>query len=125
LWLRSDRETYAGTVTEVMDRSSTASRLRLGLGGVLVGVVLLLEFYFGLVLAWAWFSPWPPAWPGVVTSLVAALIGPTAAFLVWRSGQRTGRPGSATLRRVEFIGGAFGLCSLVVLFGMLVVTAVP
>ncbi len=125
LWRQSDSDTYAGRVTEVLDCPSTASRVRLVLGGVLVGVVLFLELYFGLVLAWAWYSPWPPAWPGVIISLVAALIGPTAGLLVWRSGQRSGKPRTATLRHTEFVGGAFGLCSLVVLFGMLLVTAVP
>jgi hypothetical protein len=107
-----------------MDRPSTVRGLRLGLGGVLVAVVLLLDLYLGLVLGWAWFSPWPPAWPGVIISLVAALIGPMAAFLVWRSGRRSGKQGSATLGRVVLVSGAVGLCSFVVLFGMLFVTAV-
>jgi hypothetical protein len=108
-----------------MDRPSTANRAWLIAGGVLVGVILLLDLYVGLVLAWAWFSPWPPAWPGVIISLVAALVGPTAGFLIWRSGRRSGKPRTAALRGAEFIGGTIGLFSLVVLFAMLLDTAVP
>lgn len=124
LWLLCDEVTYPGLVSEVMDRPSVARRFGIGVGGALVGLVLLLDLYLGLVLAWAWFSPWPPAWPGVLISLVAALVGPTAALLVWRSGRRGERPRAAVLRRTELLSGAVGVCSLVVLFGMIFMTAI-
>jgi hypothetical protein len=91
--------------------------------GALVTVVFLLEVYVGLVLAWEWYSPFPPAWPGVIISIAAALVGPITAFFVWRSGRRKEEQRSATLGRLELVGGVAGFCALAVLFGMLFLTA--
>jgi hypothetical protein len=116
--------TYALPVSEAPESSSSPRRFRLAFIGVLVAVLFLLELYTGFVLAWAWYSPFPPAWPGVIISLVAALVGPMTAFFVWRLGRRKGQQKSVTLGRVEAVGAVVGFSALVVLFGMLFITSI-
>jgi hypothetical protein len=116
---------YAGTVSEVITapKITTGRKIRLGLGGLLAGLVLLLELYLGALFTAAWFWPWPPAWLGLIISLLVGLAGPVATYLVWRSGRRKGGPRAATLGSMEVVGGNVGLLAVVVLVAMLFVAA--
>jgi hypothetical protein len=99
------------------------SRVLQVVGGILAAAVLLLEVSLGAVFVYAWFWPWPPAWPGVFISLVAALLGPLAAFLAWRAGRRRFEPTAVVLRRTELAGIGAGLVGLVAIFAMLLIAA--
>jgi hypothetical protein len=92
-------------------------------GGVVAGLLLACELYTGAAFVDGWFWPWPPAWVGVILSLCLGLIGPVATFLVWRLGRRAGRSRARTLARAELVGGCVAFGALVVLLGMLFITA--
>lgn len=102
---------------------STARKVGLGVEAVVAGAVGLLELYFGALLTYGWFWPLPPAWPGVLISLVAGLAGPSAAYLARRAGRRSGKPSAETLKKMVIIGGSIGFLGLLVLSAMLVVAA--
>ena len=112
-------------MTEVMSSriSGCVKPAGLVIGGLLSGSLLLLEVLFGLALTWAWFSRWPPAWPGVLISLVATSMGPTVAVLVWRACHRRGASRATTLGNLELAIGATAMVSLVVLLVMLIALA--
>lgn len=93
-------------------------------GGVLAGLALCLELYLGVALTAAWFWPWPPAWVGVIVSILAGAVGPVSAICVWRSGQRMRRSRRSILARAEIVSGNLALLGLLVLVAMIFMTAI-
>ena len=92
------------------------------LGGVVAGLLMALELFFGVefVIIWLWQSS--PGWIGAFLSLILSVTGPVVAYLVCRSGRRKGQEKSTTWAAAELIGGSVAFASLLIYFVMLLVT---
>jgi hypothetical protein len=114
----------AGLTTPRLD----ASRRGSGFGSALVACVLslplLFELYVGGVLVYGMIVPLPPAWFGLLLSLVFGVAGPVTTLLVWRTKRNRALPRLSRLRRAEMIGLAVGVPSILVLFVIIAVTTI-
>jgi hypothetical protein len=95
----------------------TFRKTALASGGILAGLILLLPTYLWVVQVIAALTPPPPAWSGVTSGALFAVVPLGGTYWMWRTDRRAELPFRLRLLRAEWTAGLLGGLSLLLFIG--------